>query len=154
MTGKSVRTKLTIDIVLFKNGELLPARGTEREIRSFSRLDKRTRTEQSLQRKKMKLETGRMEKRFPIAIPLRIESLDRLGLAEAAITQNVSLFGARILVGKKWQADERVIIESPGGVEPCPARVIYCQLLTSGGTAIGVNLARPRPAWMNHSART
>lgn len=102
----------------------------------------------------MKLETGRTEKRFPIAVPLRIKSLDRRWLAEAAITQNVSLFGARILVGNKWEADERVVIESPGGLEPCPARVIYCQVLKSGGLAIGVNLARARPVWMSRSART
>ena|SRR5437879_3984704 len=101
----------------------------------------------------MKLETGRVGKRFAVGVPLRIKSLDRLWLAEAAVTENVSPFGARILVENIWETGERVVVESPGGVDPCPARVIYCQALKNGGTAIGVRLAKVSPDWMSRNGR-
>jgi hypothetical protein len=103
--------------------------------------------------RKMKPETGRLEKRFGIAIPVRIASLDRPGLEERAMTENVSHFGARILVKSVWRADERVVVESTGGADPCPARVIYCQALKTGAAAIGVRLARAHDDWMTRSGR-
>jgi len=93
----------------------------------------------------MKPEIGRMERRYATAIPVRVASLDRLGLSEQATTENVSLFGARILAQKMWGQNERVVVESSRGVGSWPARVIYCQVLKTGGTAIGVRLARERP---------
>jgi hypothetical protein len=94
-----------------------------------------------------------MEKRFPVAVPLSIRSFDRVWLAETTITENVSLFGARILVGNRWEAGERVVVESPEGADRCPARVVYCQALKNGQTAIGVNLIRARPNWMSPDSR-
>ena len=103
----------------------------------------------AMKARKMKLETGRVDKRHAIAVPVRIASLDRLWLVESAITENVSLFGARILVKSVWRADEPVVIETLGGLEPRQARIMYVQSLKSGGTAIGVRLARARPIWMS-----
>ena len=74
---------------------------------------------------KMKPETGRLEKRLAIAVPVRIASLDRRWLVERATTENVSLFGARILVKSMWRTNERAVVEAPGGIDPCEARVIY-----------------------------
>lgn len=102
----------------------------------------------------MKPETGRVEKRFANAVPVRIKSLDRPWLTEAAMTENVSLFGARILVRSIWGTDEEVIVESPGGADSCQARVIYCQASKTGGTAIGVHLAGARPNWMSRRGQT
>lgn len=102
---------------------------------------------------KMKPESGRVEKRFAIAVPVRIKSLDRAWLTEAAMTENVSLFGARILVKDIWGRDEHVVVESPGGADSCQARVVYCQALKTGGTAIGVHLAGARPNWMSRRAQ-
>jgi PilZ domain len=97
----------------------------------------------------MKLETGRIEKRFAVAIPVRITSLDRLWLTEEAITENTSLTGARILVRNTWRRGEEVLVESPKVSRPYQATVIYCQRLKSGGTAIGVRLTGGRPDWMS-----
>jgi hypothetical protein len=93
--------------------------------------------------------TGRMEKRFWATVPLRIVSLDRPWLVESTITENVSLFGARILVKDIWRLNEQVVVESPGGLYPCQARVIYCQLLKTGTAAVGLRLARARRDWMD-----
>jgi hypothetical protein len=95
----------------------------------------------------MKPKTGRAEKRFAIAVPVRIASLDRLSLVEPAMTENVSLLGARILVKNLWRNNERAVVESPGGVDPCQAHIVYCQTLKSGAVAIGVRLRRPRTDW-------
>jgi hypothetical protein len=99
--------------------------------------------------RKMKPQTGRMERRYSIAVPVRIASLDRLWLAEPAMTENVSLFGARVLVKHNWRTDERAVVESPGGIDPCQARITYCQVLETGGMAIGMRLAIARSDWMS-----
>lgn len=96
-------------------------------------------------------ESGRIERRFSVTVPVRIASLDRPWLAEPAMTENVSLFGARILVKAAWRSDERVVVESPGGLYPCQARVVYCQLLKTGATAVGLRLAAARPGWISRS---
>jgi hypothetical protein len=96
----------------------------------------------------MPLDSGRMEKRFSVAVSVRVASLDRPWLAEPAMTENVSLFGARILVKDAWRPNEHVVVESPGGLYPCQARVVYCQALKTGITAIGLRLARARRDWV------
>lgn len=90
---------------------------------------------------------GRVERRLSVTVHVRIASLDRPWLAELATTENVSPFGARILVKDAWKPGERVIVESPGRVTSCDAHIVYCQLLNTGTTAVGLQLARPRLDW-------
>ena len=97
----------------------------------------------------MKVASGRMEKRWAKAVPVRIMSLDRTDRAETAVTQNVSLFGARIVVASWWEAGERVAIQSADGADQRSGRVIYRQGLWNGGIAIGVRLEKARPEWMS-----
>jgi hypothetical protein len=92
----------------------------------------------SYRRQKMKVASGRAEKRWAMAVPLHIKSLDRTDRAETAVTENMSRFGARILVENTWEMGERVLIQSSG--IQCAARVIYRQKLRNGGIAIGVHL--------------
>ena len=101
----------------------------------------------------MKPETGRVERRFAIALPVRLASLDRLWLVEPGITENVSLFGARVLLKSIWRTGERVVVDSSRGTDPRQARIIYCQALKTGGTAIGLRLERARPDWLSRSGR-
>ena len=101
----------------------------------------------------MALQSGRVEKRVPFTVSVRIASLDRPWIVEPAMTENVSLFGARILVNDTWRPNERAIIESQGGLDPCEARVVYCQWLNTGAAAVGLQLARERPDWMSLSGR-
>ena len=97
----------------------------------------------------MKLETGRLEKRFAVAIPVRITSLDRLWQTEEAMTENMSFLGARILVKNMWRKGEQMVVESPKASQPFQAEVIYCQPLKSGGAAIGVRLTGERRGWIS-----
>jgi hypothetical protein len=102
---------------------------------------------------KMKVASGRMEKRWAITLPLQIMSLDRTDQTETAVMQNVSLFGARIVVANSWETCERIVIRSPEGADQCLARVIYRQELRDGGIAIGVQLEKARPPWMGGDGR-
>jgi len=96
---------------------------------------------------------GRVERRLSVTLRVRIASLDRPWLTELAMTENVSTFGARILVQDAWKPGERVLVESPGGVSSCEAHVVYCELLKTGTTAVGLRLARPRLDWMSRRRR-
>jgi hypothetical protein len=97
----------------------------------------------------MILKGGRVEKRSALTVRLRISSLDRPGLAEVALTENVSPCGARILVTDAWKPGERVTVELPGRLDSCQAHVVYCERLRTGGTALGLQLARPRLDWVS-----
>ena len=101
----------------------------------------------------IKLASGRMERRCAVAVPLHIQSLDRAPRAETAATQNVSLFGARILVENTWEIGERIVIQSPAAADPWLARVIYSQELRDGGTVIGVHLEKACPNWTGGNGR-
>jgi hypothetical protein len=96
---------------------------------------------------KTKLASGRMEKRSAMAVPVHIKSLDRTQWVETAVTQNVSLFGARILVENAWGTGERITLQLSSGADPWAARVIYSQELRNGGIAIGVHLEKACPNW-------
>ena len=96
---------------------------------------------------------GRVERRLSVTVHARMASLDRPWLAELAMTENVSPFGARTLVKDAWKPGERVIVESLGGVSSCEAHVVYCELLKTGTTAVGLRLARPRLDWMSRRRR-
>lgn len=102
---------------------------------------------------KIMLESGRVEKRFPVDVPLRIASLDRPWLVEQAITENVSVFGARILTKDLWRPNEKVTVESPGDPTPCQARIVYLQRLVAGKIAIGLRLERARRDWLSGSGQ-
>jgi len=96
---------------------------------------------------------GRVERRSSVTVHVRMSSPARPGLAQLAMTENVSPFGARTLVKDAWKPGERVIVESPGGVSSCEAHVVYCELLKTGTTAVGLRLARPRLDWMSRRRR-
>jgi PilZ domain len=100
-----------------------------------------------------KLASGRMEKRCAMAVPVHIKSLDRTQRVETGVTQNVSLFGARILVENGWGTGERITLQLPSRADPWAARVIYSQELGNGGIAIGVHLEKACPNWAGRNGR-
>lgn len=91
---------------------------------------------------------GRVEKRLAVTVRPRIASLDRPWLVEVGTTENVSTRGARILLKDAWRPGERVALELPGELDSCEAHVVYYELLRTGTTAVGLELAGPCPSWM------
>jgi hypothetical protein len=90
----------------------------------------------------MATRTGRVEKRIPQAVPMRISSLQELGsadLTEKTITENVSARGVRVLTKRAVPPQERLLVTSlTGGEEPIQARVVYCQPLAGGVFGVGL----------------
>ena len=103
---------------------------------------------------KTKLASGRMEKRSAMTLPLHIQGLDGTQRAETGVTQNVSPFGARILVENAWETGARITIQLSSAVDQWVARVIYSQELRNGGIAIGVRLERAYPEWQHHDGHS
>ena len=91
---------------------------------------------------------GRVGKRLAVTVRLRIASLDRPWLVELGTTENVSTRGARILLKDAWRPGERVALALLGGLDSCESHVVYCELLRTGTTAVGLQLAGPCPSWM------
>ncbi len=94
---------------------------------------------------------GRTEKRSALSVIVRIVSLERRSLDDSGISQNVSLFGLRALVGNRWLPLGPVAVESPPGVFRSRARVIYCDPAEDGGFAVGLRLSTPQLGWSSKS---
>jgi hypothetical protein len=98
-------------------------------------------------------QTGRVEKRAPLAVTVRITSLEHPGRADSGITQNVSPFGLRVLVGNLWAPNEPVEVESPPGVFRSRAWIVYCQSAQDGDFAVGLRLLTPQRSWTPNGGR-
>jgi hypothetical protein len=86
-------------------------------------------------------------------VTVRITSLEHHGLADAGITQNISPFGLRVLVGNKWAPNEPVAVESPPGVFRSRAWIVYCQSAQDGEFAVGLRLLTPQLRWAANSGK-
>src|SRR5216684_501554 len=84
---------------------------------------------------------GRMEKRLPIAIVVRLaHALDpaRNG-AEMTYTDNVSAHGARVVSNRPWQTGDVARVTSLKGDSTLFGKVVYCQELADNRFCIGLN---------------
>ena len=99
----------------------------------------------------MPIRSGRVEKRTRLAIPMRICSLQEQEptAAERTITENVCSLGVRVLASRPRELDERLLINSADGDLQTQARVIYCQPLSDGRFAIGLEFPKETTRWMN-----
>lgn len=85
----------------------------------------------------MPLRSGRLEKRAQLAVPVRISSLVEPG-SERSTTENVCPSGLRIVTQKPRSLNERLLIQSLDGELRTMARVVYCQCLSDGRFAVGL----------------
>jgi hypothetical protein len=61
----------------------------------------------------------------------------KLGV-EKAITENVSVRGARVISSCEWYADDTILISLPASHFTSAARVVYCDTLSQGRYAMGL----------------
>jgi PilZ domain len=94
----------------------------------------------------MRLE-GRIEKRVPMAVSVRLISLKESGAAERALTENVSSHGARIITQQRCQPGEQQRIASLSGEFHLSARVVYCQPLPPKGFCVGLEFRERSVNW-------
>src|ERR1700758_1417899 len=101
----------------------------------------------------MEVQSGRVEKRLPIAVPIWLTSLKNPGPFEKAVTENVSSVGARIIVGGRREPSESVVLLcSPGCI--AQGEVVYTQPLPGEGNyfALGVRLQANARGWPGNTS--
>lgn len=91
--------------------------------------------------------TGRVEPRSPLSAAVRIGSLEHPEIDDLGTTQNVSPFGVRAIVKKRWVPSEPVKVESPPGVFRSRGWVVYCERIHGGDYAVGLRLLARQPRW-------
>jgi hypothetical protein len=94
----------------------------------------------------MAIQTGRVEKRIRLEVPLQISRLETSGfpdVPEKTTTGNVSPHGVRVLTKRALPLQERLLVTSPiSSEEPIRARVVYCQPLAEGVFGVGLQFEK------------
>jgi hypothetical protein len=99
----------------------------------------------------MPMRSGRLEKRTPLAVPVRISSLQEPAAAERSTTENICSLGIRVLVRHARKLNERLLIKSTDGELETGARVVYCQRLRDGRFALGLEFLGEVAGWLRKS---
>jgi hypothetical protein len=96
---------------------------------------------------------GRMEKRLPIAIAVRLShGQDQSGNgAELTYTDNVSARGARVVSHRAWEAGDALTVTSLKDEIAIRAKVVYCHQVMEGRYYIGLNFQDPRVTWSTYA---
>jgi hypothetical protein len=96
----------------------------------------------------MEVQSGRVEKRLPISVPMWITSFEHPGPFERAITENISPVGARIIATVSWEPSQAVVVLCPPGCI-ANAHVVYSQPLglDKKQYAVGVRLQSAPRGW-------
>jgi hypothetical protein len=99
----------------------------------------------------MPLRSGRLEKRTPLSIPVRISSHKEPSAGERSTTENVCSLGLRVLVQRAREMNERLLIKTADGELQTDARVVYCERLLDGRFALGLEFRGEVANWLKRS---
>ena len=93
---------------------------------------------------------GRMEKRLPIAIVVRLSRMHHLPATEeeTTYTDNVSPHGARVISKRSWRSGEEALIAPLTGEFPQVGTVVYSRRKNGGGRfCLGVEFPDRSVKW-------
>lgn len=95
---------------------------------------------------------GRMEKRLPIAIVVRLSQLqsESPSTAEIAYTNNVSAHGACVISDRPWRLDEMVRVTALEDEVPLRAKVVHCHKHTDNHYAVGLAFNGDQVTWSTY----
>ena len=96
-------------------------------------------------------ESGRLERRTPLALPVQISSIQDPAASERTTTENVCSLGVRVLMHRSSDQNERLIIKSLDGDLQTLARVVYCQRLSDGRFGVGLQFQQTASNWLKES---
>ena len=95
----------------------------------------------------MPMRSGRLVKRAPLAISIRISSLLKPDAAERTTTENICSLGLRVLVRQARKPNELMLINSADGELQTAARVVYCERTGDGRFALGLEFHEEITNW-------
>ncbi len=92
--------------------------------------------------------SGRMERRLPIVVVVRLAQAERPGAdgEERTYTDNISSRGARLYSIRPWRLGDAVQV-TPRNEDPACGNVVYCQTLDDGRFVIGVKFQDRPVSW-------
>jgi hypothetical protein len=99
----------------------------------------------------MPAQSGRLEKRTRLALPVQISSPQHPTATEPTTTENVSSVGIRVLTQSPRVPNERLMIRSADGDLRTLVRVVYCQRLPDGRFGIGLQFQGQAFNWSKGS---
>ena len=98
---------------------------------------------------------GRMEKRLPIAIVVRLAYAPQgqsSNGTEMTYTDNVSVHGARVVSTHPWQVGDMAQVTSLKDEITLAGKVVYCHKLHDNRYLIGLNFQGRRVTWSAYNA--
>ena len=95
---------------------------------------------------------GRMERRLPIAIVVRLahEEDSPDNSEELTYTDNVSAHGARVISSRPWKTGEVAKVTSLKVEETMRGKVVYCQKRQEGRYFIGLDFLDRGVVWSTY----
>jgi hypothetical protein len=93
------------------------------------------------------MSNGRSEKRIARSVRVEVCLPDKPKCNERLLTENVSAHGARVLMEQKLQPGDRVLVSSPREGVRSQARIVYCQCVSEGRFAVGLELTGRVEPW-------
>ena len=102
----------------------------------------------------MPMRSGRLEKRTRLSIPVRISNLQEPTATEPerTTTENICSSGIRVVVSRYREPNEKLLINSADGDLQTHARVVYCQPLSDGRFAVGLQFPQETSLWMKKTS--
>jgi|SRR5215472_3091660 len=94
----------------------------------------------------------RKENRHPERLSVLISRMSDPMRIEQGSTENVSPHGMRLLTERPWKRDNHVIIQSSENELWARGKVVYCQALSHGKFAIGLELLARTGDWIIRSS--
>ena len=97
---------------------------------------------------------GRMERRLPIAIVVRLSHAQdpTANGAELTYTDNLSAHGARVVSHRRWQPGDAVHVTSLKDEATMCGKVVYCQKLVDNRYCVGLNFQGRGITWSRYRA--
>jgi hypothetical protein len=87
------------------------------------------------------MESGRLEKRMAMSVAACLAIPGEPAVIEPVLIENISPHGARVVANRSCLVDDSVVITDPVGAVRLDARVIYCESLSDGRSAIGLRFS-------------
>jgi PilZ domain len=84
------------------------------------------------------MQSGRLERRMAMSGGARLAIPGEPAVFEPVAIENISLHGARVVANRSCLVDDSVVITDLLGGARLDARVIYCESLSDGRCAIGL----------------